>query len=106
VVIAYGVAQRTPEIGLRIALGAAGTDVVRLLMRQGIIVTAAGVAIGSAAARAFAAVLASALYGVTPNDPATFAAVAVALSAIGLTACYLPARRAIRVDPLIALKAE
>jgi len=105
-VIAYGVAQRTREMGLRVALGALPSDVVRLVVRDGMLLTASGVVAGLLAAIALAPVLQQMLFAVEPRDPATFAEVAVAVMMVALLASYLPARRASRVDPLEALREE
>src|SRR5262245_27088260 len=105
-VIAYSASQRTGEIGLRMALGASRRDVLALVMRQGASMVALGLVTGILVARALSLVLAGTLYGVTPNDPLTFATVTIVLAAVSVAACYLPALRATRVDPLVALKAE
>jgi putative ABC transport system permease protein len=105
-VIAFSVTQRTREIGVRVALGAQPRDVVRLVMRRAILLIAAGLAIGIAAALALGGLVARLLYGVTPADPATLLAVALFLAAVAMLATYLPARRATRVDPIVALRAE
>jgi len=105
-VIAYVVSQRTHEIGLRMALGARRADVLKLVIGQGLRLTGIGLAIGLCAALGAARLLAPVLYGIGANDPATMAAVAVGLAAIALTACYLPARKAMRVDPSVALRCE
>ncbi len=105
-VIAFGVAQRTREIGVRVALGAERGDVLRLIMRRGLLLTATGLAIGIVAALALGRFVASLLYGVTPTDPATLLAVALFLALVAMLASYLPARRATRVDPMVALKTE
>ena len=104
-VIAYFVRQRTPEIGLRIALGATGADVLGLVMRQALAPVLLGLGLGVAAAIAATRLLAGLLYGVAPTDAATFAAVVLGLFAAAALASYLPARRAARVDPTQALQA-
>jgi putative ABC transport system permease protein len=105
-VMAQVVAQRTPEIGIRMALGAQARDVLGLVMRRTAIVTAAGLVIGAGAALLLTQLLAALLYGVEPGDPATFVSVAVVLGVIALVAGYIPARRATRVDAIAALRAE
>jgi len=103
-VISYAVAQRTHEIGVRMALGAAHNHVIRLVVAQGLELTLAGLALGLAAALAFGQLLASLLFDVSPRDPLILAGVAVALALIALAASYLPARRAAGTDPLSALR--
>ncbi|HTG91405.1 MAG TPA: ABC transporter permease [Pyrinomonadaceae bacterium] len=98
-VISYDVGRRTHEFGIRIALGAQTTDVLRMVMKYGIVLVLVGIAIGLGAAFAFTRVLASLLFGVTPTDAATLAIVSFTLVSIALIACYLPARRATKVDP-------
>ncbi|HEX5234250.1 MAG TPA: ABC transporter permease [Silvibacterium sp.] len=105
-VIAYMVSQRTHEIGVRMALGARRTDVLKMVMRQGLRLTAIGLGIGLCAAFAAARLLSPLLYGIGANDPATMMEVALGLAAVALSACYLPARKAMRVDPSVALRYE
>ena len=105
-VISYSVAQRTRELGIRIALGAQRGDVLRLILRQGMAVVAAGVIFGVAASLGLTRLIASLLYGISANDPLTFLLFSVALVLVAFIACWLPARRAARVDPVIALRAE
>ncbi|HEY0702686.1 MAG TPA: ABC transporter permease [Candidatus Acidoferrales bacterium] len=104
--MAYSVQQRTPEIGLRMALGASPTQVRRMVVLQGMLLALIGVVIGVAAALALARLMASLLFGVKPWDPAAIIIVAVVLSAVTFLATYLPARRASRVEPMIALRYE
>jgi putative ABC transport system permease protein len=105
-VISYIAAQRTREIGIRIALGAQTGDVRKLFLRHGLLLTSAGIAIGIFGSMAVTRVLAALLFGVSPIDPATYAAVATGLGAVALVATWLPARRASRVDPVAALRAD
>ncbi len=105
-VIAYIAAQRTREIGVRMALGAQAADVRRLFLGHGLKLVAVGVVIGVGAATALTRLMAALLFGVGPLDPATYAAVSVGLGAIALVATYLPARRAARVDPVVALRMD
>ena len=105
-IIAYSVAQRTYEIGIRMALGAERQDVVRMVVRQGMEMVLAGIVIGLAAALMLTRALTTLLYDVRPTDPPTFAAVAMALTATALLACWLPALKAALVDPMIALRYE
>jgi predicted permease len=105
-VIAFSVAQRTREIGVRVALGAQHRDVLGLVMRRGILLTGTGLAIGIGGTIALGRLVAGLLYGVRPADPVTLLAVALFLAAVAALATYLPARRATRVDPMVALRAE
>jgi putative ABC transport system permease protein len=105
-VIAYSVSQRTREIGIRIALGAQQNNVMRLILGEGMLVILIGLTIGLASSLALTRFLSSLLFGVTATDPITFAAVAVLLAVVALAACYVPARRAMRVDPIVALRYE
>jgi len=105
-VISYAVVQRTHEIGVRMALGAQPLDVLRLVIRQGMMLTVAGLVVGIIAGTFVTRVLSDLLFGVTPRDPLTFAGVPVLLLVVAFFACYIPARRATRIDPLAALRVE
>jgi ABC-type antimicrobial peptide transport system permease subunit len=105
-VIAYTVAQRTTEIGVRVALGADPRAVLRLVAREGFAVTAAGMIAGTVSAAAASRALRTLLFDVSPADPLTYAAVLALFAAVACAAVVVPARRALRVDPLVALRAE
>lgn len=105
-VLAFSVAQRTKEIGIRVALGAQARDVMKLIIGQGLLLVTIGVALGLGASFAVTRLIASLLFGVTPTNATTFIAVSVGLALLALFACYIPARRATKVDPLVALRYE
>jgi predicted permease len=105
-VMAYAIAQRTRELGIRVALGASGDRVVRLVVRQGMMPALAGIGIGLVGALIGARLLASLLYGVGTHDVPTFALAIAALASVALAACYIPARRAAHADPMLALRSE
>jgi ABC-type antimicrobial peptide transport system permease subunit len=102
--ISYGVAQRTREIGIRVTLGAQRSDILRLMLRQGFLAVLVGTALGVIAGLGLARLLSSLLFGVKPGDVTTFAAVAVLLIGVALIASWIPARRAVNVDPTLALR--
>jgi ABC-type antimicrobial peptide transport system permease subunit len=105
-VIAYAVAQRVRELGVRIALGARPRDVAALMLRDGARLATLGLGVGIVLALGVTRVLGSTLQGVSPRDPAVFVGVAAVLGAAALVACWIPARRAARVDPLVAMRAD
>jgi len=105
-VMSYSVEQRTREIGIRMALGAERSSVLRLIVGQGARLAAGGIVVGIAGAFALSRVMAGLLYGVSATDPLTYLALAAILAAVALAACAVPARRAVLVDPVVALRAE
>ena len=105
-VMAYSVSQRTQEIGIRMALGAQRGDVLRMIVGQAMALTAAGIVSGAFGAVLLTRVMTGLLFNVKPGDPLTFSAVAVVLALVAASASYIPGRRATRVDPVIALRAE
>ena len=102
-VLSHGVSERSKEIGIRMALGARSATVLRLVLRQGMLIVMVGVLLGTLASLALTRVISNLLWGVTPTDPLTFLVVLSALALVAFLACYLPARRASRIDPLAVL---
>jgi putative ABC transport system permease protein len=105
-VLAYTVSRRTQEIGVRMALGAQAAGVLSMVLREGVVATAAGLGLGLAGALILARLMSTLLFGVKADDPLTFAAVALMIAAVAVLASYVPARRASRVDPMAALRYE
>ena len=105
-VVSFTASRRTREIGIRLALGATSRDILRLIWKQGIRLVIVGVAVGAIAAWSLARAMAHMLAGISPGDPVTYIAVTILMSAVGLLACWIPARRAMRVDPMVALRHE
>jgi putative ABC transport system permease protein len=105
-VMAYSVAQRTQEFGIRIALGASRADVLKLVLRQGLILTAAGIVLGLIATVSVTRLMTSVLFEVRPGDPLILGLAALILGSVAMLASYLPARRATKVDPMLALRYE
>jgi ABC-type antimicrobial peptide transport system permease subunit len=105
-VMSYSVTQRSQELGIRMALGARASDVLLLVLKQGMVLAASGAALGVALALLLGRVVGTLLFGVSGRDPLTLAGVSAVLTLVALLACYIPARRAARVDPLVALRCE
>jgi ABC-type antimicrobial peptide transport system permease subunit len=104
--LSYEVTRRTRELGIRMALGAQRRELIRLVVRRGLLLALAGAIIGTGAAMAVTRLMSAMLYGVRPYDPATFAGVCILLGLVALVACSIPARRAMCIDPMVALRDE
>jgi ABC-type antimicrobial peptide transport system permease subunit len=104
--MAYSVSQRTRELGIRMALGAQSSQVLQLVLRQGMLLAAIGLVLGLLAAFGSTRLASTLLYGVNPNDPTIFIGVTLLLAAAAFAACYFPARRALKIDPVVALRFE
>jgi ABC-type antimicrobial peptide transport system permease subunit len=104
--LSYEVARRTRELGIRLALGAQSQELMRLVVRRGLLLAMAGAVIGISAATAVTRLMAAMLYNVRPYDPVTFASASILLALVALAACSIPARRAMRIDPMVALRDE
>jgi putative ABC transport system permease protein len=102
--ISYLASERTHEIGIRLALGAKRSEIMRMILRQGLELAIAGAAAGLVCALVVSHLMAGLLYGVSPNDPLTFVGLTIVLAAVALAACYIPARKAMKVDPMFALR--
>jgi ABC-type antimicrobial peptide transport system permease subunit len=105
-IMAHSVNQRTSELGVRIALGAGSSEVLRVVLRRGLILIGVGIVLGFVASLALTRIVQSILFGVTATDPLTFSIALVILAAAGVLACYIPARRALKIDPIVALRYE
>lgn len=105
-VIAFTVTLRTHEIGIRVALGAMRSDILRVVLRQALVLALSGIAIGAAASVALTRIMSRMLFDVRPTDPATFAAVGILLASVATLAAYIPARGAMQIDPVVALRSE
>ena len=105
-VISYNVSQRTHEIGVRIALGAHRSNILRMVISEGMVLAAIGIVVGVGGALALGRFMQSMLFEIKPTDPATFVGVALALTLVALAACFIPARRATRVDPVSTMRCE
>ena len=105
-VMSYSVSERTSEIGIRMALGASPGNILKMVCKQGLVLTVVGLAVGLGLALGLTRLMSKLLFGVSPTDPVTFVIIALLLAVVALLACYVPARRATKVDPLVALRYE